>query len=169
MMAGVATEVVTSMERKIVKSSNVKSVGYDPEKRLLEVEFANGGVYQYEDVDQRAYEETLDAKSIGSYIHAHIKSKHNFKKSESAGSAIKVAAKAAPSSWTNECLAELLQFIQGKLLPHLGTGITTYPTGDQRNRALHDGCLVLERCGLIRRFRDESDYVIWEPRATDAS
>ena len=68
------------MERKSVTSSNVKSVGYDPEKQLLEVEFAGGGVYQYENVSPDAHKAMMAAKSIGSHVHAHIKPKHKFKK-----------------------------------------------------------------------------------------
>lgn len=150
------------MERRAVKSSNVKSIGYDPEKRLLEVEFANGGVYQYEDVERNIYEAALAAKSIGSYVHTYVKPGRGVKKVGTP--AVSVTPNAPPSSWTDEGLAELLQFIQGKLFPHLGTGITTYPTGGERTRALHAGCLVLERNGLIRRFRDEPDYVIWQPK-----
>jgi KTSC domain len=33
------------MERQPVSSSNLKSVGYDPRSRTLEIEFHNGGVY----------------------------------------------------------------------------------------------------------------------------
>lgn len=65
--------------------------------------------------------------------------------------------------WNEVGLTELLQFIQGKLVPHLGGALHTYPDGDERNLALHAGCLELERRGLIRRFRDEPGHVIWEP------
>jgi hypothetical protein len=44
------------MERQLVQSSNVYSVGYDAEKRRLEVEFVNGGVYEYLDVPPEKHE-----------------------------------------------------------------------------------------------------------------
>lgn len=53
------------MERQSVTSSNVKSVGYDAQARVLEVEFQNGAVYQYEDVPSDVHAELLAAPSIG--------------------------------------------------------------------------------------------------------
>jgi len=38
------------MKRKTVKSSNIKSVGYDIRNKILEIEFNNGAVYHYKDV-----------------------------------------------------------------------------------------------------------------------
>ena len=38
------------MKRVPVSSSNLASVGYDPELRVLEVEFHNHTVYQYRNV-----------------------------------------------------------------------------------------------------------------------
>lgn len=53
------------MERQPVISSNVKSVGYDAQAKLLEVEFQNGTVYQYEDVPSDVHAELLASPSIG--------------------------------------------------------------------------------------------------------
>jgi hypothetical protein len=59
--------------RTAVSSSNVKSVGYDPETRILQVEFGNGAVYDYEDVDQQHHDSLLRAASPGRYLNEHIK------------------------------------------------------------------------------------------------
>lgn len=40
------------MNRKSVTSSNIASIGYDETSETLEIEFKNGGVYQYFDVPQ---------------------------------------------------------------------------------------------------------------------
>jgi hypothetical protein len=56
------------MDRQPVKSTNVKSVGYDAEKNVLEVEFKSGGVYQYADVPPIMYSNLLAAPSIGAYV-----------------------------------------------------------------------------------------------------
>ena len=40
------------MERKNVSSSNLKSVGYDSTTQTLEIEFLNGGLYQYSSVSE---------------------------------------------------------------------------------------------------------------------
>ena len=61
------------MERTSVSSSNLSSVGYDPESLTLEIEFNNGGIYQYYDVQDHIYSEFMGADSLGSYFHHNIK------------------------------------------------------------------------------------------------
>lgn len=61
------------MERQSVKSSNLASIGYDSENEILEVEFNNGGIYQYLDVPLSVYEELMDANSHGVYFSANIR------------------------------------------------------------------------------------------------
>jgi hypothetical protein len=38
------------MNREAVTSSNIASIGYDEDSQTLEIEFLNGGLYQYFDV-----------------------------------------------------------------------------------------------------------------------
>lgn len=61
------------MKRQTVVSSNVAEVGYDDNSRTLEVQFNNGGVYQYFDVPPQIYSEMIRAGSIGQYLNANIK------------------------------------------------------------------------------------------------
>lgn len=63
------------MNRQGVKSSNIKSIGYDAAKHLLEVEFTNGTVYQYKDVPQDKYNDLVSADSIGRYFMQNIRGK----------------------------------------------------------------------------------------------
>jgi hypothetical protein len=42
------------MDRTPVSSSNLSSVGYDPDEQILEIEFNGGRVYQYYDVPPSA-------------------------------------------------------------------------------------------------------------------
>ena len=56
------------MERQPVKSSNVKAVGYDEVKKVLEVEFKSGGIYQYAGVQPEMYTDLLAAESIGRFV-----------------------------------------------------------------------------------------------------
>ena len=44
------------MERQYVSSSNIASIGYDPDNLVLEIEFLSGAVYQYYDVPQSVYD-----------------------------------------------------------------------------------------------------------------
>ena len=56
-----------------VSSSNLRSVGYDPESLTLEITFISGGTYQYHGVTQGVYDSLLAASSKGKFFHAHIK------------------------------------------------------------------------------------------------
>lgn len=59
------------MKRVAVESSNVKSVGYDPETQVLEIEFRSG-VYRYHEVEPDTYHALMDAESIGRFVRQHI-------------------------------------------------------------------------------------------------
>ena len=61
------------MDRQIVSSSNIVSVGYDAASETLEVEFQNGSVYQYYNVGQNTYDELMTAQSKGKFIAYQIK------------------------------------------------------------------------------------------------
>ena len=70
--------MITPIERIPVKSSNLKSVGYDPESQTLEVEFKrNGAVYQYYVVSEETYNRLLGAHSIGSYFMKGINGRYS--------------------------------------------------------------------------------------------
>ena len=56
------------MERQPVKSTNVKSVGYNAEEKILEVAFRNGGIYQYAGVQPEMFADLLEAESIGRFV-----------------------------------------------------------------------------------------------------
>jgi len=64
------------MVRTSVRSSNIRSVGYDPASRTLEVEFQSEGVYQYSSVPENVYQGLMQAASKGSYFHDHIKDRY---------------------------------------------------------------------------------------------
>jgi hypothetical protein len=64
------------MTRKPVQSSNLKSVGYEPKTKTLEVEFQNGGVFRYPGVTAARHAALVAARSPGGYFHQHIRSQH---------------------------------------------------------------------------------------------
>jgi hypothetical protein len=68
------------MNRQAVSSSNIASIGYDADSQTLEIEFLNGGVYQYFDVPQYVYEELMNADSHGQYLAQNIKGVYRFSK-----------------------------------------------------------------------------------------
>jgi hypothetical protein len=68
------------MKRIPVESSSLASVGYDREISTLEVEFRNGGCYQYFAVPQRVFEQLMAAPSKGAYVTEHIKARFPFRR-----------------------------------------------------------------------------------------
>lgn len=62
------------MQRQPVISSNLAAVGYEPSRRVLEIEFLNGTIYQYREVPVSIYQGLMAAASHGSYFHANIRS-----------------------------------------------------------------------------------------------
>ena len=61
------------MNRVPVSSSSLRSVGYDEAASVLEVEFVDGGVYEYSNVPVRQHLSLMSASSIGSYFATNIK------------------------------------------------------------------------------------------------
>ena len=61
------------IDRAPVSSSNVKSVGHDPETNTLAVEFRDGSIYHYHDVPKDVHASLISAKSVGGYIHSNLK------------------------------------------------------------------------------------------------
>lgn len=59
-----------------VKSSNIKAVGYDVPNKTMHIEFANG-TYQYPGVEAHQFASMMEAPSIGSHFHTHIKPNFN--------------------------------------------------------------------------------------------
>ncbi len=68
------------MERIPVESSNIASIGYDEDTNTLEIEFHNGGVYQYFDVPFAVYDGLMEASSKGQYLAQQIKGQFRYVK-----------------------------------------------------------------------------------------
>ena len=70
------------MTRTEVKSSHLKSVGYDPSTETLEIEFYNDQVYQYQGVPARVFQAFLNQDSLGQFFSKFVKNKYKTKKVE---------------------------------------------------------------------------------------
>ena len=68
------------MQRQIVESTSIKSVGYDPEEEVLEVEFQSGRVYQYIGVPRDVYAGLLAARSKGRYFGEFVRLRYHYEK-----------------------------------------------------------------------------------------
>lgn len=53
------------MDRVLVDSSMIKSIGYDGTSETLEVEFSRGDVYQYYDVPEDSHSDVMSSESVG--------------------------------------------------------------------------------------------------------
>jgi hypothetical protein len=69
-----------TLRRNNVESSNIKSIGYDTENKILAVEFKHGGIYQYFDVPENIYEEFMNADSHGKYFSENIRNDNDYRK-----------------------------------------------------------------------------------------
>jgi hypothetical protein len=70
------------MKRIAIISKVLKSVGYDEASATLEVEFKNGGLYQYLDVPVEEYSALMIAPSKGTYFSEHVRDAYRFKRLE---------------------------------------------------------------------------------------
>lgn len=66
------------MERQSLESEALSSVGYDPARRVLEVEFTSGRVYQYFDVPQHEVQRLLQAESRGAYFSDRVRDRYRY-------------------------------------------------------------------------------------------
>jgi hypothetical protein len=68
------------MERKRLNASNLRSAGYDPRNRVLEIEFSNGGITQYSGVSEEVYRRLMNAPTPGSYFRDEIEENFSAKR-----------------------------------------------------------------------------------------
>ncbi|WP_374951266.1 KTSC domain-containing protein [Mucilaginibacter sp.] len=65
------------MHRHEVKSSALQSVGYDPNSKILELEFKdNGGVWQYFGVGKAIFKRFMTSDSLGRFFVTKVKGKY---------------------------------------------------------------------------------------------
>jgi hypothetical protein len=63
-----------------IQSSNLKLATYDTESKLLEIQFNNGGIYQYENVPWEVFTKFRMAESQGKFFNQHIGKVYKYKK-----------------------------------------------------------------------------------------
>jgi hypothetical protein len=68
-----------NMHRDPVSSASLKSIGYSEDQEILEVEFVDGGVYQYLEVPREEYVALMGAESHGSYFSHNIRGAYEYR------------------------------------------------------------------------------------------
>jgi len=66
------------IRRLPVDSEAVLSVGYDVQRRMLQIEYSGGNVYNYFDVPPYIYEDLMKATSIGTFCNQHIRNEYDY-------------------------------------------------------------------------------------------
>ena len=65
------------MERKKVSSGQIRSVGYEEKSQTLEVELADGSIWQYSRVPSEVHRRLLAAPSLISYFRDHVEEEYS--------------------------------------------------------------------------------------------
>lgn len=68
------------MQRQLVNSSDLESIGYDQVSLILEIEFKNGNIYHYFGVNSSVHEGIMVAYSKGRFFNDHIKNVYRYRK-----------------------------------------------------------------------------------------
>lgn len=70
------TGIVSHIKRQVVQSSAFVSIGYSKRLRALEIEFRNGAIYRYLDIDVATYRNLMNAPSKARFYDANIRWKY---------------------------------------------------------------------------------------------
>jgi hypothetical protein len=73
------------MQREIVESSFIKSIGYDEALMVLQIEFKEGDVRDYKGVSKELYERFMKSESKGKFYLKNIRKKFVYEQNFSAG------------------------------------------------------------------------------------
>ncbi|MGH8904983.1 MAG: KTSC domain-containing protein [Egibacteraceae bacterium] len=68
------------MNRVTVDSSALRSVGYDPTRQVLRIEFTSGAVYEYDDVPPEAHDDLMAADSHGQCFNALVRDRYPYRR-----------------------------------------------------------------------------------------
>jgi len=73
------------MQRIPVESSDLVAIGYDEKARTLEIEFKEGRIYQYYEVEPDIHERFMKADSYGQYFDTFVSGHYRYKRVEQNG------------------------------------------------------------------------------------
>ncbi len=68
------------MKRQPVNAATIRSIGYDEATQTLEIEFTNGGVYQYYELPKEVYEQMMKSASLGRFFLFEVKGGYQYAK-----------------------------------------------------------------------------------------
>ena len=65
--------IISRIPRQAVRSTAIAKVGYSKRRHILEIEFVNGAIYRYLDVQPSVYHELMLADSKARFYDANIR------------------------------------------------------------------------------------------------
>ena len=68
------------MVNQMVLSTEIEWIGYEQKTNMLQVEFIEGGIYQYQNVPQNIYDNFLNADSHCRYFETFVKGRYSHRK-----------------------------------------------------------------------------------------
>jgi hypothetical protein len=109
------------MERVKIGSSHIDDVGYDKEKKILEIGFWNGWIYRYYDVPLQTYLNFFRSMSKGIFFHKYIRKKYRYKKirtvpggNRTPSVGLRVGQQIEPKAWYKPEKGGVVRGIQNK-------------------------------------------------------
>jgi hypothetical protein len=71
-----AAGIVSRIKRMPVESTALAAIGYSKKLRSLEIEFRNGAIYRYLEVEPEVYESLLNARSKARFYDHNIRHRY---------------------------------------------------------------------------------------------
>jgi hypothetical protein len=68
----------SDVRRVAIESNAIRSAGYSPSNKLLEIKFRSGKIYRYFGVPKAAFDALLNAPSAGAFLNMEIKGRYEF-------------------------------------------------------------------------------------------
>ena len=68
------------MVNQMVLSTEIEWIGYEQKNSMLQVEFIEGGIYQYQNVPKNIYDNFLNADSHCRYFETFVKGLYQYRK-----------------------------------------------------------------------------------------
>ena len=68
------------LKRQHSSSSLITSIAYDKAKKILEIVFCQGGIYEYQKVGKRKYLKLISSPSTGEYFNKNIRGVHTYER-----------------------------------------------------------------------------------------
>lgn len=68
--------LVSHIRRQQIESSALRSAGYSRRRHILEIEFLNGAIYRYYNIEASVYRDFINAHSKAGYYDSNIRYKY---------------------------------------------------------------------------------------------